>query len=135
MTAEAGKEIYQNADLILFDIKGLKNHKDNTGVDNDVIWENLTWLNSIHKDVIIRLPVIPGHNDDWEEIQEEAERLAQFNCIKRVDILPYHPYGKTKYLEIGKEYLIPEGTKVPEEYQQKIKQLFESKGFLTQLGG
>lgn len=132
---EGGRAVYQNADLILFDIKGLDRHKENTGVENDMIWENLAWLNSIHKDVIIRMPIIPGHNDDWEEIRREADRLARFSCIKRVDILPYHPYGKSKYLEIGKEYLIPDGTKVPEEYQQRIKSLFESRGFLTQLGG
>lgn len=120
---------------MLFDIKGLERHRENTGVDNDVIWENLRWLNSIHRDVIIRMPIIPGYNDDWQEIQREAELLSQFNCIKRVDILPYHPYGKSKYREIGKAYEIPEGTKVPEEYQQRIKELFEEKGFLTQLGG
>ena len=120
---------------MLFDIKGLERHRENTGVDNGVIWENLRWLNSIHRDVIIRMPIIPGYNDDWQEIQREAELLSQFNCIKRVDILPYHPYGKSKYREIGKAYEIPEGTKVPEEYQQRIKELFEEKGFLTQLGG
>lgn len=135
VTSEQGREIYRQADLVLFDIKGLEHHRENTGVDNDVIWENLRWLNSIHRDVIIRMPIIPGYNDDWQEIQREAELLSQFNCIKRVDILPYHPYGKSKYREIGKTYEIPEGTKVPEEYQQRIKKLFEEKGFLTQLGG
>ena len=135
VTSERGREIYRQADLVLFDIKGLEHHRENTGVDNDVIWENLRWLNSIHRDVIIRMPIIPGYNDDWQEIQREAELLSQFNCIKRVDILPYHPYGKSKYREIGKAYEIPEGTKVPEEYQQRIKELFEEKGFLTQLGG
>ena len=135
VTSERGREIYRQADLVLFDIKGLERHRENTGVDNDVIWENLRWLNSIHRDVIIRMPIIPGYNDDWQEIQREAELLSQFNCIKRVDILPYHPYGKSKYREIGKAYEIPEGTKVPEEYQQRIKELFEEKGFLTQLGG
>jgi len=135
VTTEAGRKIYEKADLVLFDIKGLRHHRENTGVDNDIIWENLRWLNSIGKEVIIRMPIIPGYNDDWDEIQEEAELLSQLRCISRIDILPYHPYGISKYREIGKEYAIPEGTKVPPEYQQKIKELFESKGFLTQLGG
>ncbi|MGN1413971.1 MAG: glycyl-radical enzyme activating protein [Anaerovoracaceae bacterium] len=132
-----GKKILENADLVLFDIKGLdrEKHKANTGVYNDLIWENLRWLNSINKPVIIRMPIIPGYNDAWDEIEKEAELLSEFRCIKRVDILPYHPYGKSKYTEIGMDYVIPEGTKVPQEYQQKIKALFESKGFSAQIGG
>lgn len=135
VTTEAGREIYRRADLILFDIKGLRQHRENTGVDNRIIWENLRYLDSIGKDVILRLPIIPGYNDDWEELCQEAERLAPLHCIRRVDILPYHPYGKSKYREIGKEYLIPEGLQVPQEYQQRICELFTSRGFLTQIGG
>lgn len=134
---EGGRKILEKADLVLFDIKGFDRgkHMENTGVDNQLIWKNLRWLGEINKPVIIRMPIIPGYNDDFDEICAAADALTEIRSIKRIDILPCHQFGKVKYEQIGMDYVIDEGAKVPLEYQNRIKKLFESKGFPTQIGG
>ena len=69
--------VLEQADLILFDIKGLNDaaHIANTGVSNRVIHENLRRLDALGKSVIIRYPMIPGYNLD------EAEAIADYLTV------------------------------------------------------
>jgi pyruvate formate lyase activating enzyme len=137
VTDPGGIEVLKQADLLLFDIKGMdgKRHKENTGVSNGVIWENLRMLGELEKPIIIRLPVIPGYNDDEEELRQAARALTSIKSVKRVDILPVHQFGKVKYTQIGKEYEIDPELCIPEERRQRLKEMFESYGFTTQIGG
>ena len=134
---EEGRQILQKADLVLFDIKGLdrERHKANTGVDNEIIWKNLRMLGKWQKQVIIRIPVIPGYNDDMQELSDISELLTQIPSVKRIDILPYHRFGVNKYDQIGLEYTIPENTKLDPQKQEAIVAMFSEKGFSTQIGG
>lgn len=132
--SETGLEVLRQADLILFDIKGLdpETHRQNTGVDNGTILHNLDRLEAWGKDVIIRYPVIPHHN------QREAEKIAQFlsalGCVRRVDLIPYHQYGMGKYEQLGRQYTLSEPP-LPEEERQRLLALFQSAGLNAQLGG
>lgn len=137
VNTEKGLQILKNVDLVLFDIKGLdrEKHKENTGVYNDIIWDNLRMLGEIRKPLIIRLPIIPGYNDDFEEIKKIAQHLMEIPSIKRIDILPYHRFGVNKYDQIGMKYTIPEDTKLEEEKQNDIVELFRKTGIPTQIGG
>ena len=135
--SELGKEVLRQADLILFDIKGLNSelHQRNTGRPNATIWAVLDQLDQLKKDVIIRVPVITGYNDDEAELGKTAERLSHYKCIKRVDILPVHEYGKSKYEELDREYLVNGIEKTTPERQKNIYQMFASHGLATQIGG
>jgi pyruvate formate lyase activating enzyme len=64
--AESYKSILPYTDLFLFDIKHLDDtkHFQYTGVSNDLILNNLQLLLDSGKDIWIRVPVIPGINDD-----------------------------------------------------------------------
>ncbi|MFR5701365.1 MAG: hypothetical protein ACLUD0_05560 [Eubacterium ramulus] len=65
-------DITEGRSCVLFDIKGLdrERHKANTGVDNEIIWKNLRMLGKWQKPVIVRIPVIPGYNDDMQELSD-----------------------------------------------------------------
>ncbi len=134
VTAPEGLEVLRQADLILFDVKGLdpEQHRRNTGVDNSVIQDNLNLLEAWGKDVIVRYPVIPNHN--WQEAKAIADRLAALKCVKRVDLIPYHQFGSGKYEQLGRSYLLEEQP-IPEEEQQNLLQLFQERGLNAQLGG
>ena len=126
------------ADLLLYDIKDIDpvRHRENTGVDNGVIWENLYHLNDIGKEIIIRIPVIPGYNDSEDELEEMARRLAQLEQIRRVDLICYHQYGMVKYQQLSRDYPIPDTvTPIPPERQQEILAIFQGCGLNAQLGG
>ena len=108
--------VLEQADLILFDIKGLNDaaHIANTGVSNRVIHENLRRLDALGKSVIIRYPMIPGYNLD--EAEAIADYLTQFSCIERVDLIGYHRFGG-QVRQIGMTYTVAGG--MPAQQRQE----------------
>lgn len=48
-----------------------------------------------------RIPVIPGFNDSVSSAERMAEVLAGI-AVKRVDLLPFHRLGSSKYTALGK---------------------------------
>ena len=92
-------------DLFLYDIKCMdsEKHKHYTGVSNEKILENLRYLLSENKEVLIRIPVIPSVNDTEEEMRRVKEMLAESGKAVPVELLPYHAMGEHKYGALGKE--------------------------------
>ncbi len=135
---EAGQKAFEEADYVLLDIKGFDpvRHKENTGVDNELILKNLKRRNDLGKPVIIRYPLIPGYNDSVEELEAVAEMLSHYPVIERIDIIPYHDYSKVKYEELDMEYLIdkPATIMTPEE-EEEVLAYFKKYGMKAQIGG
>jgi len=90
-------------DLFLYDIKLLDNDKFRkwTGVSNHVILENLRLLTQQGKQVVIRMPIIPGVNDDPRSIMEAGAFIASLDGPPVVQLLPYHKHGLEKYRRLG----------------------------------
>jgi pyruvate formate lyase activating enzyme len=136
ITSDDGIQALKEADLLLFDVKGMdpQKHLMHTGITNEVILENLNMINSMEKPIIIRIPIIPGYTDSDENLGATAEFLATLKSVERVDLMPVHEYGNVKYDQIGKEYKL-NVKPIPQERQAEIKSLFERCGLKTQLGG
>jgi len=135
LTSE-GLKILEEADLLLFDLKGLdpKEHLRNTGVSNEPILTNLKRLDAMGKAIIIRVPIVPGYTDSAQNIKSTAEFLSGLKSVERVDLLAYHEYGGVKYGQLGREYKLH--IQPPTEEQlNAIKATFERYGLNVQLGG
>jgi pyruvate formate lyase activating enzyme len=133
---DLGLKLLMEADLLLYDLKGIDpvEHFQNTGVSNEIILANLKKLDKMRKEIIIRVPIVPGYNDSERNIKSTANLLSQLKSIKRIDLLPYHEYGKVKYKQLGKEYRCR--AKPPTIEQMKsIKEFFEEYGLNVQIGG
>jgi len=94
-------------DLVLYDLKvmdGAK-HLETTGVENALVLENLRRLAGGPTPIWIRIPLIPGVNDDDAAVGRAAEFLASLGSIQRVHFLPYHRGGNAKGGRIGREAL------------------------------
>ena len=121
------EKIIPYTDLFLYDIKCLSNerHIKYTSVSNGLILENLKKLSSEFKnEIIIRIPVIEGVNDDEDEMKSIYEFLTEIKPTK-VDLLPYHTMGKHKYDALGLEfnaYNVPSSENI-EKYNQIFKSL------------
>ena len=74
-----------------------------TGVSNEPILDNLCRLSKVHGNIILRMPLIPGINDDKENIGKTA-MLALSLKLKSINILPYHDIGIYKYEKMGIPY-------------------------------
>ena len=93
-----------NPDLFLYDIKAIDPvlHKRLTGVNGELIWENLGRLLQDGCQVQVRIPCVPGAN--WEEIPEMITRLRALG-ITNPDLLAYHSLGADKSKWYGKEFV------------------------------
>jgi len=98
-------KINSKVDLFLYDLKIINSerHKKYTSVPNEIILENLKKLSSIHNNIFVRFPVIPGINDDYKNIKKMGEFLSSLK-IAQVNLLPYHYIGIDKYRRLRRTY-------------------------------
>lgn len=99
------RKVISLTDLFLFDCKHMdpEAHKALTGVDNTMILANLRAALTAGVPTRIRVPLIPGKNDGEDNIRAMAAFLQECG-MDRVDILPYHAFGRNKYAALLQQY-------------------------------
>jgi pyruvate formate lyase activating enzyme len=134
--AEVLDTIAPKTDLFLYDLKLMdeKRHAAFTGVSNRPMLENLRRLSAAGHKTVVRIPVIPGVNDDEENIRLTAEFLRSLGTISDISLLPYHKLGREKYGGLDKESGGEEFSPPSEETLQLIKKALEGYGFRVSLG-
>jgi len=97
-------------DLFYFDCKETNptRHIEYTGVELSPILDNLTRLDALGAVIVLRCPIIPGLNDREDHFQHVAALANRLLNIKEVQILPYHPLGRSKLERLGKTDLNPD---------------------------
>ncbi len=130
------KKVSHYVDLFLYDLKLMdeKRHKKVTGVSNKLILSNLEKLVETHK-VIVRMPLIPGINDDEDTIRGIGEFLSRLKKIGEIDLLPYHKLGVSKYERLNKRYSIKDIVPPIPERINDILNALERFGFELNVGG
>lgn len=100
------EEILPCTDFFFYDVKLMdhERHQSCCGVSNEYILENLVKLSERTEKVTVRMPVIPGVNDNAEEIRALAEFVTEKTRIRDIQLLPFHRLGKGKYDALGREY-------------------------------
>ena len=123
------------ARLVLYDLKLMDpaRHADWTGTDNRRILDNLRMLDETASDVWIRLPLIPGANDDDRNLDAVME-LLDGTRFRRISILPYHRIAAAKYQRLGLPNRM-EGVEPPSpERIEEIRSRFAAAGFDPHIG-
>jgi pyruvate formate lyase activating enzyme len=135
-TKEVIEDVFPWIDLALIDIKAINPllHEQNTGVNNSRILENIMRISFITK-VIVRIPVIPGVNDNPEEIRAIAEFAKLLSGVDTIHLLPYHTFGENKYNLLGRIYPMGDAHTQPTEKIENLKKIIESLGFHCHIGG
>ena len=104
------RELASMASGLLFDLKVMDGarHEAFAGVHNRWILENLAWAAGASTAggprLTVRIPLIPGINDDDDNLKATAAFLTGLPASPPVDILPYHLLGVDKYRRLGREY-------------------------------
>ena len=97
--------VTEQADELLFDLKhwNAEAHKAVTGVSNALPIENMRRAIRNGKNVLPRIPVIPGFNDSLADAGELAKLLRSLGA-ERCQLLPFHQFGENKYDLLGMDY-------------------------------
>ena len=95
--------IARATNLFLYDLKVLDpvRHLRYTGVPLDPILRNLRALDRAGATIWIRVPFIPGYNDDRANLTALGVLVAGLSRTRRVHLLPYHRLGSDKQARLG----------------------------------
>ena len=97
-----------NIDFFFFDLKIMdsKLHKALTGANNEKIHLNLKKLSQSEVEKItISVPIVPGINDYLENMEKTINLCTEFG-INKIRFLKYHEWGRGKYKDLGRQYLL-----------------------------
>jgi len=105
------KKLAKVTDTFLFDLKEFDSntHKSLFGMGNERVKRNLEWLVDSGANVVVRMPLVRGYNDSEASIIntiDYVKDLSRRGNIRRIDILPYHQLGKSKYQKLDMAYTI-----------------------------
>lgn len=116
-------KVFPWTDIFLYDIKAFDEdiHIRCTGHSNRRILDNLQYLDSLGAALELRIPYVPGYNDD--QMNKIAEFVRTLRNVRKVKVLPYHNYAGSKYAALGMVNTLPEF--LPEDAAvQSAQQLF-----------
>jgi len=140
-TCHAKTEVIENisewTDLFLCDLKHMDSgiHQHFTGVPNDLILYNIKWLSDVGKRMMIRIPIIPGFNDDPGCIEMMAEFVESLGSVTGIGILPYNSGGREKSARLTSEFELMKTEAPNDEQMSAIAETLESHGFEVKIGG
>ncbi|MCU0361942.1 MAG: glycyl-radical enzyme activating protein [Bacteroidales bacterium] len=124
--------------MFLFDLKHLddEKHIQYTGVSNRLILENLDMLARSGKEIYVRIPVIPGYNDDQDHLGRLRDYIASSRGnITRINLLPFHRTGSAKYKKFNLQYRMGDLVKPSPERMKEIRHFMQDSGCRVKIGG
>ncbi len=117
---EALEKVIPYTDIFLYDVKAYDEdvHIACTGQSNELILDNLRYLDQIGKRIEIRIPYVPAFNDG--QIESIARFLSGLSHVERVKVLPYHSFAGSKYEALGMKNTLPPTLPSKEEIEAAV---------------
>jgi pyruvate formate lyase activating enzyme len=134
------KALAEHADMFLYDIKHMdpEMHLEYTGVGNEVILENIIKLEKMGVPIKPRVPLIPGINDDHDNLSRTASFIARnLHSVKSVGLLPYHRLGLPKYQQLARHCdvsMVLPVSRSQWRYYDRVATVFASQGLRYTIG-
>lgn len=134
---EVIRDVFPHVDLALADVKSMDDQKHTyfTGVSNQQILERIKLVSEI-TNIMVRVPVIPGFNEQKDEIRQIAEFAKTLNQehLQGVNLLPYHSMGENKYKMLGRDYDLHGVSMMDKEDINDLKNVVEQCGVTCRVG-
>ena len=133
---ESFEKILDYTDLFLCDIKHMDKERFHamTKGNLETVTGNLKKLSANGRQIIARIPVIPGYNDDPSSFDAICGFAGEIGAVE-IHLLPYHSLGKTKYdklsIPYGMENLRPPG----QEGLENLQKTALEHGLKVRIGG
>lgn len=129
--ASALQQVLLYTDYVLYDLKHMNSdkHRRYTGKPNNLILANAKVVVESSVETLFRMPLIPGINDDEQNIKETADFLHSLgNNALRIELMPYHRLGKGKYESLDRRYPLSDVPLPEPEHLESIKKAFKLNG-------
>ncbi len=136
-SADVIQQVADAADLFLIDIKHMDSdiHAQFTGVHNERILANTQALAQAGKAIFIRIPIVPGFNDDIINLEGTARFVKSLRTVRRVDILPYNRGGLEKSVRLSTEFELMQTAPPDESRMEELAAMLRGFGFEVKIGG
>lgn len=133
---DLARQVFVHTDLVLFDIKLMDplRHEKTVGVTNRLILSNAEKIAEMGKQMIIRVPIVPGYNDDSENL-EETLAFAGSIGVNEVHFLPYHRLGQPKYDQLGRCYELDDVKAPSKQEMEELVEKLKNPGVILKVGG
>lgn len=130
---EALLEAVNLCDEVFMDLKIMDREKSKhfIGIDSRSILENAAAIAKLPW-VHFRIPLIPGINDDEENLTALSDFLKEAGK-PRIKLIPYHVLGVDKYTRLGREYQWVRSSKGIDEIVKKAQDFLEAHGIETEI--
>jgi pyruvate formate lyase activating enzyme len=118
------EDILKYVDLVVWDVKALDNdayHKM-TGQDISISLDFLKYCQANGVKMWIRQVIVPGINDNIDYINRLKDFIKPLKNVEKVELLPYHLLGVSKYKQLGIPYRL-DG--VPAMDKEKCDELYK----------
>lgn len=135
------EKVLPYTDLFISDLKHMDSaiHKEYTGAGNELVLENLERLTAAGHDLILRIPVIPGINDDKDNIEASADFILNrlHGRVRTLQLLSFMRLGEEKYRSLGRDYPMEKLHFRRQSFQKHVEALaeyFRSRGIHCLVG-
>ncbi len=129
--------VADHTDLFLYDLKMMDpdRHRQHTGRSNQLILDNLEQLAQRGAAIIIRMPLIPGVNDDVDNLEQTGLFLERLAGVDEVHILPCHDFQQNKYHRLAMPYSSGNLTVPDSALLSRVKEHLEGFDLKVTIGG
>lgn len=119
------EKLMQVTDLVMLDIKHIDDiaHQELTGHSNEKILAFAKYLDEIGKPVWIRHVVVPGITFVEDELKKFGDFLKTLSIVEKLEVLPYHTLGESKYENLKMEYPLKGVPQLTKEEAKEAEQI------------
>ncbi|MGI3228483.1 pyruvate formate-lyase-activating protein [Streptomyces sp. GTA36] len=131
--ARATDELLADTDLVLLDIKAFEiaRYRKLTGGELAPTLSFATRLDRLGIPVWIRYVLVPGWTDDPAAVDGLARFVAGLGNVDRVDVLPFHKLGASKYEALDIPFPLRDNPVPEPALTERVREQFREHGLVT----
>lgn len=128
--ARASDEFLDLVDLFLLDIKSgdPETYRLVTGAELEPTLRFAERLSERGNRMWVRFVLVPGLTDAPENVEAVAAFAATLNGVERVEVLPFHQLGASKWAELDLSYQLKDVSPPSDELVRRVEDQFRSHG-------
>lgn len=129
-------EMLDNIDLFLLDVKSgiSETYKKVTGRELQPTIDFGQRLSDRGNRIWVRFVLVPGLTDAVDNVEAVAEIVSRWATVDRLEILPFHQMGASKWEELGKVYELGDVHPPTAQLIDRVRRQFEAHGLPVTVG-